>query len=481
MSPDGERPPFPPPEQPLLPWLALPLVAGAAGLARPDWAWIAIPALLLAWAVAQRFPAACRAAVALAALGVGGLMHPEPPTLVPEGRLLETRGTVNTVLWGGQRQAFILHDGDQRRLFVRAPSAPTVKAGDELVVRGVWTRDERGEALNAVSFDLTAPREAGARGWAWRVIDRLADHQELAGSLLLGRGSPPEKPLFKATGLIHILAVSGVHLAIAAGMTIWLLRLFSVSWAVRLAVLGGLVIGYTWLTGASPATVRALAMTLAVIAYDALAREPHSLGAVSLAALVLVLLVPGMATDLGFQLSLAAVLGIVTLGRDLVRWREEVAPLQPWPLDRPSWRAVLFALRSTWDGLALGLAATLATAPLLAAHIGAVAPWSALTTLLAAPPSTAALWLGLPLLTLGGLWPNGPWAGLYAGLEYCLAALVWAVECALLLPGRQVVTAAPALVSLAWPLVFIPGGMTGKTLLCRLGLAAALIGIWAWW
>ena len=334
-------------------------------------------------------------------------------------------------------------------------------------------------------------REDGPRGFAWQTIDRLHEHQGLAEALLLGLGSPPEKELFRRTGLIHLLAVSGMHLALAAAMGAWLLRHLRVPWSWRQGLLAALLIGYTWLTAASPATVRALAMSLALVLFALLAREPHRLGAVSLAALALVLWDPGIAHDLGFQLSLAAVLGLMTLGVDLMRLRERLMPLAAWPLDRPTWRLLLFSARSTCDGLCIGIAATIATAPILALAFGTVSPWSALTTLLASPPTTVALWTGLPLMGLAGVWPNGPWEGLYQLLEGALATLVWTVELADRLPGRMPVSLPPIWIMLLWPLAFLPcerqvfvgSGETApfpERTLIRLGVAGMLMLGW-WW
>ena len=318
----------------------------------------------------------------------------------------------------------------------------------------MWRRDERGERLEAVAVERLVPREDGPRGAAWRALERVSGHP-----------------------------------ALAAAMGAWLLRLAGVPWTWRQVALGVLLIGYTWLTAASPATVRALAMGLAMLLYALLAREPHRLGAVSLAALALVLWDPSLARDLGFQLSLAAVLGLLTLGADLVRLRERLLPLTPWPLDRPPWRLGLFIARSAADGLCIGVAATLATAPLLALTFGTVSPWSALTTLLAAPPTTLAQWTGLPLLCLAGAWPDGPWEGLYRVLEWSLDALVWAVHLADRLPGRVAVPVPPVLVMLLFPLAFIPCEPPWVPLgaalrpfpwrtIARLGVVAALLGLW---
>jgi competence protein ComEC len=363
-------------------------------------------------------------------------------------------------------------------VFVRAADAFGVKAGDEVRVRGLWRRHNRGDEVDAVAVEVIRRREDGARGWAYRALARLGEHRELGQSLLLGLGDPPEKDAFRRSGLLHILAVSGAHLAIAAALGAWALRLLGLSWTWRQVLLGLLIVGYTWLTSGAPATQRALAMGLALVAAGLLAREPHRLGAVSLAALALVVIDPGTAQDFGFLLSLAAVLGIVTLGTDLVHLRQRWVPLAPWPLDRPVWRAGLFTARSLLDGLAIGLAATLATVPLIAWHFGTANPWSPLTTLLATPPTTVALWAGLPAIVGAGLWPDGPWEGLYVLIDASLATLVAVVDWSAALPAAMPHVGAPTpWVLLLWPALFLPV-RDGTDVVMRLGALGLLLVAW---
>lgn len=483
MAP-AEADPVPAPPRrvlhPWLPWIALGLVIGglapgaasfATGLTWSPamWWWcIALPLLVLIPLIATRLPWATRWLVFASACLLGGALCDgwgrRPPS--DEPRLIAITGTVAAVKWGGFSQGFVLLPDTMveptayappRRVFVRANNAYGLITGDQVVVRGLWSRSGRGDELRAVEIERLALRQHGPRGWAWSALDRLGDHRELGEALILGIGDPPEKDAFRQSGLLHVLAVSGAHLAIAAGLGAWLLRLVGLSWATRQIALGLLIIGYTWLTSGSPATQRALVMGLAIVAAGLLAREPHRLATVSLAALALLLIDPGNAQDLGFQLSLAAVLGIVTLGTDLVRLRTQVLPLTAWPLDRPTWRVVLFGTRTTLDGLAIGIAATLATAPIIAWHFGTVNPWSPLTTLLATPPTTVALWTGLPCVALAGTWPGGPWEGLYVIVDGSLATLVAVAQWSASLPGAMPTVGAPSpWVLLLWPALFLP-------------------------
>lgn len=501
-SPDDPSTALSPPARPWLPWLATGLVLGALA---PDalavaWGW-QIPPLLLAatlglmtaltaaWS-ATRWPWAARALLVVAAATVGMALARQSPDVPPEPRLLSVTGEVTLVFQrqGAVGQARPNFDDSQRfilvadgqRLLVRAPGLPAIACGDRVLAQGRWERGARGDTLQAVTLELITAREDGPRGWAWQALDRLGTRRALGESLILGQGTPPEKDDFRRSGLLHILAVSGSHLAIAAALGVWLLRLAGLSWGLRQVALGLLIVGYTWLTGGNPATLRALAMGLAVLAMGLLAREPHRLAAIALAAVVLVAADPTNARSLGFQLSLCAVLGIVTLGVDLVHLRERWLPLRPWPLDRWSWRALLAGGRLAVDGLAIGIGASLATLPLLAWTFGTANPWAPLTTLAATPPTTAALWLGLPLVVLAGRWPDGPWDGLYAGVEGSLEALAQVVRVSADLPGATLhVTPPPWWMLLMWPLLFLPLA-SGPALLWRIGLLALLLSTWGW-
>jgi ComEC/Rec2-related protein len=483
-----------------LPWLATGTILGAMApeACSVAWGWtlaplglllcIGLPCSVIAAATTLRWPWASRGLALLAAATVGmALASTERYATTPGPRLMAVRGTVSSVLWQRETQGFLVHVEEvlvpdrlapPARLVVRAPPLPAVACGDQVVVRGLWERDVRGETLRAVALERQERREEGSRGWAWQALARLGARRELGESLLIGQGSPPEKDDFRRSGLLHILAVSGSHLAIAAALGVWLLRLAGLSWGLRQVALGALLISYTWLTGGTPATQRALAMGLAMLVMGMLARQPHRLAAVSLAALALVAMAPANARDLGFLLSLSAVLGLVTLGMDLVTLRERWLPLAAWPLDRAGWRACLFTGRTCLDGLALGIGASLATAPLIAWTFEKANPWAAISTLAATPPATAALWLGLPLMGLAGTWPDGPWDGLYAGLEGSLDALATTVRWSAELPGAVLVVDAPRWWTvLLWPLLFVPL-RSGMALLGRIGLFTGLVLAW---
>ncbi|MFM2089850.1 MAG: hypothetical protein RLZZ127_339, partial [Planctomycetota bacterium] len=483
------------PETPIPPLflLAAGLALGGGGLVG-DWPWWA--ALVPMAAVApwvRRLPILVPAALLLAGLAVGAALTPPRAPWPAAGGLVRCTATVTDLRTpsdfnGGQRidadAVVALEPVGWRapaQLRILAPALPGVRPGDRIEAAGAVTWDGWRPTLRTVRFARIQAREDGPAGWAWRAMEGFAERRELASTLLLGRGDPPEAPAFRASGLLHLLAVSGMHLVLATVLGLALLRAAGTPWAARLAAGALLVVGYTWLTGAAPATQRACAMGLVVVLYDALARRPHPLGAVSAAVLAIAAWEPSTLRSLGFQLSLAAAAGIATLGVDLLALRRRLCPLAAWPLDRLPWRGLLWCVRGGLDAAAVGAAATLAVTPLIAWSFGTATPWGALATVVAAVPCTLALWLGLPTLVVSGLWPDGPWAGLYAATEGCLDLLARCADVAAALPGATIASGAPPLpVLFAWPLLFWRL-RTAADLLLRITAAACLLAAWAAW
>lgn len=206
---------------------------------------------------------------------------------------------------------------------------------------------------------------------------------------------PPETlAAFRASGAFHLLSISGTHLALLGllcGLTINLVlrrsrRLLLNCLVGKLtAVLTILVLLlYSLLAGMNPPVVRSLIMAACLIGALLINRShslPNSLG---LALLLSLLWRPADLFHASFQLSYAAITGIVILhaaGGNLLK-----ADAQGGPADRLS--------RWLLAGLAVSLAALLATAPISQYHFRQVALLSPLSTLLLAP--LLCLW-SLPL------------------------------------------------------------------------------------
>jgi competence protein ComEC len=156
----------------------------------------------------------------------------------------------------------------------------------------------------------------------------------------------------------------------------------------------GLIALYVPLAGAGPSILRAGIMGgLSVLATLA-GRRASRFYALLVAALATLAIEPGIAADVGWQLSFAAVLGILLLA----------APLRDRLLARLGESGPGRALA---DGAALTVAATVATAPLIAFHFEAVSVLTLVANLLALPAVAPAMWLGMLAAAVGQV-PGAP-------------------------------------------------------------------------
>jgi competence protein ComEC len=166
----------------------------------------------------------------------------------------------------------------------------------------------------------------------------------------------------------------------------------------RGAALLGLIAVYVPLAGAGPSLQRAGIMGAAGIAAVMLSRPASQWYALLLAAAVTLALNPRAGEDPGWQLSFAAVAGILTIGRPLGGLLARAGCELLRDPDRPVPRALV---RGLADGLAITLAATLATAPLVAFHFDSVPLAGLPANLLALPAVAPAMWLGMVKAALG--------------------------------------------------------------------------------
>ena len=207
---------------------------------------------------------------------------------------------------------------------------------------------------------------------------------------------------FQDTGTAHILAISGLHLAlIGFGLRSILLTLL-LRWrrmaqsrrvaAVAAAAALPLVWAYTEVIAPSDATRRAFVFIAIVFVGEIFARRARGPRTLALAAIVAVLADPTAALRPSFQLSFAAAAALTygaPLGRQLAAWLEA-----PGRVERPAVRRAILAVA----GLAwVDLLSFVATSPLTAAWFGQVAPHGLWVNLIAVPASllilpVAALW-----------------------------------------------------------------------------------------
>ncbi len=199
---------------------------------------------------------------------------------------------------------------------------------------------------------------------------------------------------FRRSGLSHLLAVSGQNVALLALLAMPVLAMLGMPLRTRLVWVLGLIVVYVPLAGAGPSILRAGIMGALSVLATLSGRRASRFYALLVAAVVTLAFGPGIAADVGWQLSFAAVLGILLLA----------APLRGAIENRVG----SYGLRRlAAEGAALTIAATVATAPLIAFHFGAISTTALLANLLALPAVAPAMWLGM-LVAAAGQVPGLP-------------------------------------------------------------------------
>ena len=161
----------------------------------------------------------------------------------------------------------------------------------------------------------------------------------------------------------------------------------------RLLAIGLVIALYVPLAGGGASIQRAGAMGIAGLLAAAASRPASRLYGLLLAVVATLAFNPLSSTDIGWQLSFAAVVGIYLLAGPLSR------RLRGTSGRGDGWR------RPVADVAAVTIAATLATAPLTAFHFGRIPVGTLMANLLAAPAVAPAMWLGMIAAAVGQIDP----------------------------------------------------------------------------
>jgi ComEC/Rec2-related protein len=173
---------------------------------------------------------------------------------------------------------------------------------------------------------------------------------EVFGGLVLGDKAipidPKTKQNFIQTGMVHLLAASGMNVGIIAAAVFWLLALLKVPYRTRLLVAIGAVGIYSLMTGLPPSIQRASAMLELALCLKLLNRQLSSVFLLCLASALLIAIHPDNVANIGFQFSVLTTFGLITMvtplqeaiGYYTTRWLAglvlipAIAQLWIWPL-----------------------------------------------------------------------------------------------------------------------------------------------------
>ena len=330
-----------------------------------------------------------------------------------------------------------LEDGKNILLYLQKDSLPMPHEGDILLVE---TSIHRGDTLGDFDYGMYLRRQrivgtAWAHRGNWQIVGHRARssiqamaqrcqhalHEQyqkmgitgkelgILSALTLGYREELDKSVqrsFSASGAMHVLAVSGLHTGIVWGIIMWMLTLGG--WRKPLYeakgkrwLLGGILLLLLWIyafiTGLSPSVMRsALMLSFWELTY-LMGRHTSRWNPILAAAVIILLINPLALWSVSFQLSFAAVIGIMVIAS----WMQQHTRL------RSGWSKYIGGL------LMVSIGAQLATMPLTLYYFGQTSNYFALTNLIVVPMAFVVLLLGLG--TLAFSWcVVGEWLGIAA-------------------------------------------------------------------
>ncbi len=294
-----------------------------------------------------------------------------------------------------------LQPGDLVRLTgILMPPPEAAMPGGFDFVRHAWFKRLGGVGF-AISKPVVEARRSGGLLDARRIEtlrQSISDHVQtvlpgaqgaVAAALMTGkRGAIPQEVMqnMRDAGLAHLLAISGLHIGLLAGLLFFAIRAGFAAieplalnypikkWAAVAALIGAF--GYLLLSGETVPTQRAFLMTGLVLLAVMLDRQAFSMALVAWAAGAVLLLAPESLLGPSFQMSFAAVIALIAIyeilrGR-LVQWRGQGGFLR---------RLMIYVL----GVMVTTVVASLATGPFAAFHFGRLASYGLAANMIAVP------------------------------------------------------------------------------------------------
>ncbi len=193
----------------------------------------------------------------------------------------------------------------------------------------------------------------------------------VAYALMFGDKSMIESDIysaFRASGTAHLLAISGLHIAILIGIIYLLIEKINIRKLYKFLIMFGLMFLYCFMCGFGPSVVRASVMGLVMIGCKLLGKKYDSLNSLGLACMMILLVRPMAIFDVGFLLSFVAVFAIILFSKTL----DKINIKQKW-------------LKNIITTMLLTTIITIMTYPITASFFGEVAIYSVLANLVVIP------------------------------------------------------------------------------------------------
>ena len=231
----------------------------------------------------------------------------------------------------------------------------------------------------------------------------------IAEALLIGYKEDLDKDLVQAysnTGVVHIIAISGLHLGLIYAVLLWLLNCIPVIKNSRY-VKAIFLIGFLWLfsllTGGAASVLRSAVMFTVIVLGKYFFKQSSVYNSLAASAFILLCYNPYYLWDVGFQLSYLAVIGIVALQQPIYR---SVYLKNKW-------------LQKTWQMMSVTIAAQIAAFPICIYYFHQFPNLFLITNLLVIPLSTIILFGEILLIAISSF---------VSIAEYLGVVLTWLVH-----------------------------------------------------
>ena len=217
------------------------------------------------------------------------------------------------------------------------------------------------------------------------------DAYGIAEALLIGYREDMDRDLtlaYSNTGVVHIIAISGMHLGMLYGTMVLFFSLFKKrKWVmvwIKPIVLLIVLWGFTLIAGAVPSILRSAFMFSFILFAGILDKRSNVYNTLSLSALCMILFNPFCIWDVGFQLSYAAVIGIIMFSKQVSGWIDS------------RFRVVQYV----WDMCAVTISAQVWTFPLILYYFHQFPKLVLISNLIVVPVSCIILYAEIVLLFL---------------------------------------------------------------------------------
>jgi competence protein ComEC len=227
------------------------------------------------------------------------------------------------------------------------------------------------------------------------------DELSVAEALLIGYRDDLDRDLVQSysnTGVVHIIAISGLHLGMIYGLLLLLFKPFARFRATKIIKPITILLvlwGFSFIAGAAPSILRSAVMFTFIVVGETMDKRTNMYNSLAASAFLLILINPFALWDVGFQLSYTAVLSIVVFQKHINKWFFIKNKL----------------LKALWSLSAVTLSAQILTLPIVLYHFHQFPTLFLITNLFAVPFSGLVLYAELLLLVTYFI----PYVGAFVG------------------------------------------------------------------